>query len=200
MSEAVRALQAQSYTVEVSDLYAMNWDAELNRHDFTHDVEGPFKPPLAQEQASKSNTFAPDIAAELEKLRRADLLVFSFPLWWFSLPALLKGWVDRVFVRGTAYGGRIGTFAEGGFRGKRALLLFTTGSLEEHFGPGARDGELDVLLFHIQHGMLWFCGFQVLAPVISFAPVRGTPEARQQQLGQVRLALSTLDTRPIIFG
>lgn len=200
MNEAAHALQAQGYTVEVSDLSAMNWNAELNRHDFTQDIEGHFKPPLAQEHAANAHTFAPDIAAELEKLERADLLVFSFPMWWFSLPALLKGWVDRVFVRGVAYGGSVGTFAEGGLRGKRGLLLFTTGSLEEHFGPGARDGELDVLLFHIQHGMLWFCGVQVLAPVVSFAPVRGTPEDRQRQLGAVRDAFSTLDSRPVIFG
>lgn len=138
-------------------------------------------------------TFAPDIAAELEKLSRAD------PMWWFSLPALFKGWVDRVFVRGVAYGGPMGTFAEGDLRGKRALVLFTTGSLEEHFGPGARNGKLDVLLFHIQHGMLWLCGFEVLAPVISFAPVRGTPEDRQQ-LSQVRGAVTALDSRLIIFG
>lgn len=200
MHEAKAALQAQGYTVELSDLYAMNWEAALDRHDFMQDIGGQFKPPMAQEQASTAKTFALDIAAELERLLRADLLVFSFPMWWFSLPALLKGWVDRVFVRGTAYGGRVGTFAEGGFLGKRALLLFTTGSLEEHFGPGARDGELDVLLFHIQHGMLWFCGFQVLAPVVSFAPVRGTPEDRQQQLVQVRNAFTSLDSRPVIFG
>ena len=108
MHEATAALLAQGYTVELSDLYAMNWEAALDRHDFTQDIWGQFKPPLAQEQASTAKSFAPDIAAEIEKLLRADLLVFSFPMWWFSLPALLKGWVDRVFVRGTAYGGRVG--------------------------------------------------------------------------------------------
>ena len=200
MREAARALEAQGYSVDLSDLYAMHWQAELNRHDFTSPPEGHFKPPLEQERAAAANSFAPDIAAELEKLSRAELLIFSFPMWWFSLPALLKGWADRVLVRGVAYGGNVGFFREGGFAGKRAMLLFTTGSLEEHFGPGARDGELDVLLFHIQHGMLWFCGFSVLAPLVSYAPVRLTQEERQTRLSEVRRAFGVLETRPVIFG
>lgn len=200
MREAVSTLEAQGYTVEVSDLYQMNWSPALGRDDFTHPLEGHFKPGPEQVRAHQQGTFTPDVAAELEKLLRADLLVFSFPMWWFSLPAILKGWVDRVFAMGVAYGGGVGTFDKGGFRGRRAMLLFTTGSLEEHFGPEARDGEMDVILFHILHGMFWFCGFTALESVVSFAPTRGTPETRAQQLGAVRTAFSTLDSRAVRFG
>ena len=200
MREAARALETQGYTVEVSDLYRMAWTAGLDRADFSHPTPDFFKPQAEQARAHRAGSFAPQVAAEIEKLRRADLLVFSFPLWWFSLPALLKGWVDRVFAMGVAYGAGVGTFGEGGFRGRRALLLFTTGSLREHFGKGARDGELDVLLFHIQHGMLWFSGFTVLAPVISYSPARLTPEERQGQLDEVRRAFSALESRAVLFG
>ncbi|MGY2894802.1 NAD(P)H-dependent oxidoreductase [Deinococcus sp. UYEF24] len=200
MKEAVQALEAQGYTAEISDLYALGWNAELGRADFTHPLEGHFKPGPEQLRASKGGTFAPDVAAELEKLRRADLLVFSFPMWWFSLPAVLKGWVDRVFVMGVAYGGHVGTFEKGGFAGKRAVLLFTTGSLEEHFGPGSRDGEMDTILFHILHGMFWFCGMQALESVVSFAPTKGSAESRLEQLGAVRRAFSNLETRTVKFG
>ena len=79
-------------------------------------------------------------------------------------------------------------------------LLFTTGGLREHFGKGARDGELDVLLFHIRHGMLWFSGFTVLEPVVSYNPARITPGERQGQLDDVRRAFSALDSRAVIFG
>ncbi|MCP2014161.1 NAD(P)H dehydrogenase (quinone) [Deinococcus sp. HSC-46F16] len=199
MREAARTLTEQGYTVEISDLYGMGWNAELGRGDFTHPLADFFKPQAEQVRAVQEGTFAPEVAAELEKLRRADLLVFSFPMWWFSLPALLKGWVDRVFAMGAAYGGGVGTFAQGAFRGRRALLLFTTGSLEEYFGPGRRDGEMDTLLFHIQHGMFYFVGYTVLAPVVSFAPVRQTPEEREAQLRKVRRAFAELGTRQVIF-
>lgn len=198
MREAVLALEAQGYTVEISDLYRMGWNPELGRDDFEHELVGHFKPQVEQVKAVNHVTFAPDVAAEIEKVQRADLLVFSFPMWWFSLPALLKGWVDRVFAMGVAYGGSVGRFETGGFQGRRAMLLFTTGSTEDMFGPGARDGEMDVILFHIQHGMFYFVGYNVLAPVMSFSPVRKTPEEREQQLRQVREAFSNLDARPAL--
>ncbi|WP_161884408.1 NAD(P)H-dependent oxidoreductase [Deinococcus alpinitundrae] len=200
MRKAAQTLQEQGYTVEISDLYAMNWNPSLGRSDFRHVLEGHFKPGPEQTRAAREGTFAPDVTAELEKLQRADLLVLSFPMWWFSLPAILKGWVDRVFTMGIAYGGGVGTFDKGGFRGRQAMLLFTTGSLEEHFGPEARDGEMDVILFHILHGMFWFCGFTALESVVSFAPTKGTPETRAQQLERVGEAFSDLPSRAVKFG
>ncbi len=43
------------------------------------------------------------VAEDTEALRTADVLVLIFPTWWFGLPAILKGWIDRVFVPGVAY-------------------------------------------------------------------------------------------------
>lgn len=198
MRQAAQALGESGYIVEISDLYAQHWRPDLSRADFGHGTPEFFKPQAEQRRAAEGGSFAPDLAAEIEKVRRADLLVFSFPMWWFSLPALLKGWVDRVFAMGVGYGGSVGRFETGGFTGKRAMLLFTTGSTADLFGPGARDGEMDVILFHIQHGMFFFCGFEVLEPLISFAPVRQTPETRAETLNNVREAFRTLPTRPVL--
>ncbi len=49
-------------------------------------------------------TQSADIAAEQEKLLWADTVIFQFPLWWFSMPAIMKGWIDRVYAWGFAYG------------------------------------------------------------------------------------------------
>jgi multimeric flavodoxin WrbA len=61
-----------------------------------------------------------DILTEQRKVADADLVIFHFPVWWFSMPAILKGWFDRVFSRGFAYskGRKYGT---GHFQGKRAI-------------------------------------------------------------------------------
>ncbi len=172
MRGAARTLEAQGYEVEISDLYAQGWNAGLGRGDFTYAQGGHFKPQAEQVRAAQNHTFAADVAAELNKLLAADLLIFSFPLWWFSLPALLKGWVDRVFAMGAVYGAGVGTYDNGKFLGRRALLLFTTGGPESAYGPQANNGELNTALFHIHNGMLRFAGYTVLAPVVGYGPAR----------------------------
>ena len=176
--------KVQGYTVEISDLYRMGWNPQLGQDDFTHEPVGHFKPQVEQVKALREGTFAPDVAAEIKKLSRADLLVFSFPMWWFSLPAILKGWVDRVFAMGTAYGGAVGRFETGGFVGKRAILLFTTGSMEDMFGAEARDGDLEVLLFHIHHGMFFLVGFDVLGPRGELRPGPQDPRGTGSTAGE----------------
>ena len=103
---AVRVLKESGHTVEVSDLYAMKFNPVGGKHDFTTLADPDFfKYGVEQTKATEARTFAPDVVAEQEKLFRADFLIFQFPLWWFGLPAILKGWVDRVFAAGLTYGG-----------------------------------------------------------------------------------------------
>ncbi len=94
------------HAVQVSDLYGMGWDPVSSRANFAS-VLNPdyFKPQLEEKHASQVGGFAADIRAEMDKVSRADFLLWNFPLWWFSVPAILKGWVDRVFAMGFAYGG-----------------------------------------------------------------------------------------------
>ena len=172
MRGAARTLEEQGHKVEIGDLYAQGWNAGSGRGNFVHAQGGHFKPQAEQVRATQNHTFAPDVAAELNKLLAADLLIFSFPLWWFSLPALLKGWVDRVFAMGAVYGAGVGTYDNGKFLGRRALLLFTTGGPESAYGPQANNGELNTALFHIHNGMLRFAGYTVLAPVVGYGPAR----------------------------
>jgi NAD(P)H dehydrogenase (quinone) len=72
--------------------------------------------------------------AEIDKLLWADALILQFPLWWFAMPAILKGWVDRVFAYGFAYGvgehsdRRWGDrYGEGTLAGKPAMPIVTAG-------------------------------------------------------------------------
>src|SRR4051794_41802167 len=56
-----------------------------------------------QAHAAAGGTFAPDLARHVELFQAADLLLLVSPMWWFSVPAMLKGWIDRVFANGVAY-------------------------------------------------------------------------------------------------
>jgi NAD(P)H dehydrogenase (quinone) len=185
MSTAARALRDAGYTVDVLDLYADGWPPVLDRDDFAA-VDGYFKPQAEQQRAVREGTLAPRIRADLDRLLAADLLVLSFPMWWFSLPAILKGWVDRVFVMGGVFGGDHGFFDEGALTGKRAMLLLTTGGSGESFRPGGAYGSLNDFLFHVHRGMLEFVGYQVIDPVVTHGPARMTDQERAEALGAVR--------------
>ncbi len=179
---AVRVLQETGHTVEVSDLYAMQFNPVGGKHDFTTLTDPDFfKYGVEQTKASEARTFAADVATEQEKLLRADLLIFQFPLWWFGLPAIMKGWVDRVFAAGLTYGGGR-WYSNGVFKGKRAMVSLTTGGGPTIYSPTGLNGEMDSLLFPIQHGMFYFLGFDVLPPFVAWSVARSSQEQREEYL------------------
>jgi NAD(P)H dehydrogenase (quinone) len=169
--------------VMVSDLYRMNFNPIGGVHDFKAlQNNSYFKYQAEQVNAFQNNLFADDVQAEMDKFLAADLVIFNFPLWWFGLPAILKGWVDRVFAMGFAYGAGKGVYDNGTFKHKKAFLCFTTGGPEIAYGPSGKNGNLETILFPIQHGMLYFVGMEVLKPFISFSPARITDEERASEI------------------
>ncbi len=173
---AIERLEAAGHAVEVSDLYAMNWKAPLDADDSTARLnEAHFDPAMDSKHAFENGLQRDDIAREQDKLRRADALILQFPLWWFSMPAIMKGWVERVYAYGFAYG--VGEhsdshwgdrYGEGSMAGKRAMLMVTAGGWESHYSPRGINGSVDDLLFPIQHGVLYYPGFDVLPPFVTY--------------------------------
>ncbi|HYQ82555.1 MAG TPA: NAD(P)H-dependent oxidoreductase, partial [Rubrobacter sp.] len=197
---AVEVLTGAGHSVEVSDLYAMGFSAVTGPGDFLdrarHDV---FHLQTEQRHATATGTFVPEIQAEMDKLVRADLLIFQFPLWWVGPPAILKGWVDRVLAAGFSYGGA-NFFDQGIFRGKRALLSLTTGSGPTAFGPDGLSGPIDAILWPLQHGTFYFVGMDVLPPFVAWNAPRVGEEGRKQYLEEYRQRLLTWETtEPIPF-
>lgn len=156
---------------------------------------------MEQRNAVATGTLAPDIAAELEKRRRADFILSNFPIYWFGMPvpAILKGWIDRVFVSGVCYGGRR-IHKHGGLAGKRAMLAFSLGGREHMFGPGAIHGELETLLQPIEQGMLGYVGLTVLPHFAAFHVPCVDEAARTEYLDHYRQHLLALDSHtPLVF-
>ncbi|HEX7653978.1 MAG TPA: NAD(P)H-dependent oxidoreductase, partial [Verrucomicrobiae bacterium] len=108
----------------------------------------------------------PDVAAEQEKLLWADAVILQFPLWWFGVPAILKGWIERVYAYGFGYGfqqqGNRFRYGAGMLKGKRALVCVLTGGPAVDYGPRGINGPLDQLLFPLTHGALFYPGMDVL--------------------------------------
>jgi NAD(P)H dehydrogenase (quinone) len=183
---AQQVLTEQGHQVTVSDLYAMKFHAASDRSNFaTVADEGYLKPQAEETYASEHGGFAPELEAEIRKLEAADLLIFQFPIWWFGLPAILKGWVDRVFVMGRIYGGgRV--YETGRFRGRRAMLSLTTGAPPDSWVSGGRHGDIDAILRPIHRGIFQFVGFDVLRPQVSCSPARVSAEERDAMLAAWR--------------
>jgi len=185
----VERLQAAGHTVQVSDLYAMGWKSALDADDSLDGAAGPrFLPEQDSRRAYDTGRQSLDIAAEQAKLLWADAVIFQFPLWWFSVPAILKGWFERVYANGFGYG--VGEhselrwgdrYGEGTLAGKRAMIVVTAGGWESHYSPRGINGAIDDLLFPIQHGMLYYPGFDVLPPFVAYRVGR-TDEARYAAL------------------
>ncbi len=190
---AVETLTAAGHTVVVSDLYAMNFDPIAKAGDFT-DRKNPdyLVYALEQRHGYQGRSLAPDIMAEVEKLRTADLLILNFPIFWFSLPAIMKGWIDRVFVSGLTYGG-LRFYDKGGLAGKTALMAFTLGGQPHMFGPDAVHGALPDMLRHVIRGSLQYVGFRVLPPFIGFHVPYISHDQRVACLADYKRHLESLD-------
>jgi len=180
MKTAVEEFTRAGHSVEVSDLYAMNWNPVASAADFgSRKKEDYLVYALEQRYSHEAGTIAVDIAAEIEKIKKADLIILNFPLYWFSVPAILKGWIDRVFISGFCYGG-LRFYDNGGLKGKKAMLSFTLGGREHMFGPDAIHGELDVMLRPLLRGTLAYVGLEVLPFFAGYHIPYLKPEAREQ--------------------
>ena len=184
---AVHACLAAGHEVKVTDLYAMKFDAATSRANYTT-VKNPdyLKPQLEELNATENNGFSPLIEAEIQKLEWCDILVFQFPLHWFHLPAIMKGWCDRVLAMGRIYGGKFGYYTNtpASIGKKKAILSFTTGGPADSYQPGAFNGDIMGILRPIHRGIFEFCGFKVLRPNIVYAAAHYTDVERQKLIEQ----------------
>ena len=204
----VKRLEKSGHGVQVSDLYAMQWKATLDADDNTKKQEGVrFDPAQDSKQAFHDGTQSADIAHEQEKLRWADAVILQFPLWWFSMPAILKGWIERVYAYGFAYG--VGEhsdkhwgdrYGEGNLVGKRAMLVVTAGGWESHYSERGINGPINDILFPIQHGILFYPGFDVLPPYVIYRTSRVDENAFANACDELGERLDNLwNTNPIPF-
>ncbi|GAB4516074.1 MAG: NAD(P)H-dependent oxidoreductase [Anaerolineae bacterium] len=184
---AVETLKQQGHAVQVSDLYDMRFKAVVDTQDFMAPADDTyFNLRTEQLNASLNRTFSEDIIEEQAKIIWAEMLIFQFPLWWYSFPAIMKGWVDRVLTYGFAYGmGR-------SLNRKRAMLVITTGGPVRTFTPELQES-VSAMLDHIQRGVLHVCGISVLPPFAVYGASSTSNEQKERILVQYTQVLTVLD-------
>ncbi|QIC04161.1 NAD(P)H-dependent oxidoreductase [Brevibacillus sp. 7WMA2] len=142
----------------------------------------------ADMQALESEQVPKAIEEEQTILSESDLLIMIHPVWWWSQPAILKGYIDRIFSDGFAFkyekNGPVGLLT-----GKQALVFTTTRESQQEMQASGLD---EVVKKQVVDGILRFSGFE---PVIyhNFAEVPYVEEAiRETYLQQVGQAIASL--------
>lgn len=144
--------------VEIADLAAEGFDPRETARDLAVHLQ--------------TATPAADVLAEQARIDRADRLVLVYPVYWWSFPALLKGWVDRVFTNGWAYG-----YGESGRKklGRLEVVLVAVAGADS--GTYARHGYFGAMRTQIDHGIFDYCGARVVRHELLLESHAGSQQA-----------------------
>ena len=159
-------LSEAGHRAEVADLRAENFDPRL--------------PPADEPDWDDSaKVYSPVVLAEQQRIMRNDAVAFIFPVWWWSFPATTKGWIDRVWNNGWAYGGSKIPLSKG-------LLIGACGGDQAQFLKRGYDKAIEVQLLT---GIIDYCGIPeselvLLYDLLSDNSVREAASARVGDLGR----------------
>jgi len=159
------ALVERKHRVECRDLYAANFNPVLSARDLAAIGHG---------KASK------DIREEQAAIRQADVVTLISPLWWSGFPAMLKGYLDRVFCEGFAYVIRRGEYLPG-LAGKKGVIITTSGASKEELKSG---GTLRAIRTIYDVGLMQFCGIEMVQHLY----LSGIDPTMSEAEGEKRLA------------
>ena len=166
---AVQAgLADAGHTIRTADLYEEGFQPAMIEADFAQFRGEPLSPAIQAEQA---------------RVEWSDALVFIFPLWWWSMPAMLKGWIDRVMSYGFAWDDPSDPDS-GGLRHRKILVIVTAGASEQALAKRGYDTALHTQL---NIGTWDYCGFKDVTTQIFTELSHETPAAvREDYLKKAR--------------
>ena len=160
-------LRERGHATRIRDLYQMRFSPVLDGEDLVRNWRGDLPNDIRQEQ---------------EAIRWAQGLVFIYPIWWFGPPAILKGWIDRVFVRKFAF-----DFTETGMQGllthEKALIINTLGGDEATY---QRLRWHELLVRPMAEGILEACGVRTVTHRAFYQVPTVSPAERQVMLAEAR--------------
>ncbi len=170
LSAALRdGLLAAGHKAELLDLYAERFNPVLGKSELeTLGSDRPLK----------------DVAACQQRIKAANGVAFIFPVWWFGVPAILKGFIDRVFQEGFAYRFNVDGSVKGLLRIKRALILCTTGASADRYRLAGFGRPLRKSL---DDWALRMCGIQDVKNVFFYDVVSTDNKMRQRYLKKAQL-------------
>lgn len=198
-NRALSFFEKRGDTVVVSDLYGAGFNAVAAKWDFK--ISGGLHQNYMLEQKRSSqrdneSSFAEDIKQEVERLRKADLLVVEFPLWWSAPPAIMKGWFDKVFALGVVWDGDH-RYGSGLLRGKNAVVITGAGDPEKYYHPdGIHKATVAQHLYPLLHSTLAHAGLNVIKPFVAYNLTIAAEDERRGELEKLDAYLQSFGQAP----
>lgn len=168
LEEVEKKLRQAGKTYQVRDIYALKFNPILAGPDFV---------------ALKNGQPLPDIKSEQDLIRQVKTLIFIHPIWWFNMPAILKGYIDRVFSHGFAYAADEKEGLKGLLTDKQVVILNTTGGPEENY---KKFGFNEALKSTIEIGTFGLCGMKVALHKYFYAVPTVSQETRVKMLAEIK--------------
>ena len=200
-----QTLGMDGWQTTLSDLYAMDFDPrEGPSHYSSRKDTTVFHTQTEQRYNAENESLPPEVESEIQNLLQCDLLIVHFPLWWFGMPAILKGWMDRVFVYGRMYRSTV-RYDKGICAGKKMIACVTTGASAESCSHNGKEGDTQLHLWPVLFSFRYL-GFDVLQPEV-FNGVGGVAFIEDNEDGlntleiysnRWRNALAQLPSRPSV--
>ncbi|MGW6416054.1 NAD(P)H oxidoreductase [Streptomyces sp. NPDC055055] len=135
---AAAQLAAAGYRIDLLDLHAEGFDPRMNVED-------------QPDWGNREKPYSAETQAHMQRILDADVVVAVFPVYWLSVPAVLKGWIDRVWNYGFAYGRSKPRLA-----GKRMLWLALAGATADDPVAESMQSALEA---NLSDGIAYYCGF-----------------------------------------
>jgi len=156
-----------SLTAAVADTFAAGLQKNGHQVEWADLVQEGFDPVLREEDEpdwdNPRKQYSPQVRREMERIERNDATVMIFPVYWWSVPAVLKGWIDRVWNHGWAYG-------DATFPQRRAWMIGIAGNSANGYAKRGYDSAMEVQL---DVGVLDYCGVQERRLELLYGSIEG---------------------------
>ena len=119
--------------------------------------------------SNPDKVYSSGVIREMERIERNQATVIVFPVWWWSMPAILKGWIDRVWNHGWAYGGR-------NYPHKRVWMIAIAGNKASSYQERGYDTAMQI---QINTGILGYCGIEDRRLDVLYGSIEGEPYPAQ---------------------
>jgi len=167
-------LKEKEYQFISKNLYQLNFNPVLTMNDFAR---------------MENSTVTQDIAIEHADIEWAKNIILIYPTWWAGPPAILKGWIDRVFSRGFAYALQEDGSVKGLLSDKTVMVFTTSGSSEENMKQSGLYTAMEKIMLE---GTLRFCGINTMMyKNLCEVPIT-TDEERDRMLGEIDYLMNAL--------
>lgn len=168
LETAVNALQNNGHHVVVRDLNSLGFDPVLSRSDL---------------QQLRAGTVPKEILEEQKQIKNAEVITLIYPLWWTGMPAVLKGYIDRVFSYGFAYQYTEEGTIEGLLSDKKGMMITTYGTPDAYYDAS---GMTQALKLTSDTGIFDFCGIDLQEHRFFGGISTSDDTARKEMLGTVK--------------